>query len=497
MARASGRGDPLLGRSREDDVSPSEAFVRKVSKQVGGLTPVITSPFTRTRANSINTLRNRWLRRQVALSCVIMFAEGYYATQLFPYGPSMVTRLRGSKENIGTLTGVLYTAQSLGMLATSYFWAKMSNKYGRRFCLLIGLASNVFATGCIALSTSYEVTVFFRFFTGLMNSNLSIMRTALREAFQHEDAEDTWAFSTLTVAFGASSVLGPSLGGLLYGLELPAVGNWQLPWTLATLTCTMLYAICLCATALFLPETAFLHRPIVAANDGAGESPESGRGLVQDLSFILILVMGGGHSYVFTGWELVYPLIARLPSEDEGEAWSAAQIGVTFLVGSAGLVLYSLVLFPKIAKRVPLVRLWLWQILLPLVAMAGFPQLLTNACVQRLSQAWFAVLNYGTQLLISVFWGSGFITIQLILNEYVTKKPDSKSALAIANSGLVSTQALVRAASPLVTGGLFTLGLSSEDSASHLLDRSLPFYHLAAAGAVFCGLCGYLYERRP
>mmetsp|Transcript_35577 Transcript_35577/g.80346 ORF Transcript_35577/g.80346 Transcript_35577/m.80346 type:complete len:533 (+) Transcript_35577:148-1746(+) len=488
---------------------------KMTSKTAGPLlTPVITSPFPHGKRVDVvqrSKAVQRRLRLQVALSCVIMFTEGFYATQLFPYGPSMTEALRGSSQDVGGYVGLLYTAQSVGMLTTSYLWAAVSNKYGRRFCLIIGLASNTLATVLISMSSDYWMTLALRLWSGLMNSNLSIMRTALRETFQHEDAEDTWAFSTLSVAFGASCVAGPSFGGFVYGITFEQAGDWQRPWSLAMLSCTVLYVACLVVTIFWMPETAFLNelpgtvlrKETLATNgatspNGVNAAPARKRGLLGDFRFVLLLIMGGGHSYVFTGWEISYPLIARLPPEIMGENWTTADIGLTFLVGSVGLMLYSLAVYPSAAKKLSLIRLWCWSAVLPLLTMAAFPRLLDLARSSGLTgrSPEVFVLNYGTQVIVSMLMGSGFISIQLLLNEYVSREQGAKSLLSLANSMLVSTQALVRAVSPISTGMLFTLGMQSEKAQpDSLLSRSLPFDSLALTGLLACILCALLFDR--
>merc|ERR1719323_1165949 len=96
-------------------------------------------------------------------------------------------------------------------------------------------------------------------------------------------------------------------------------------------------------------------------------------GLLRDLRFVLLLIMGGGHSYIFTGWEIAYPLIARLPADESGENWTTADIGLTFLVGSVGLMLYSLAFYPALTKRLSVIRLWCWSMTLALPVLTVFP----------------------------------------------------------------------------------------------------------------------------
>jgi len=504
---------PLINRndfSSEDIVDVDDPLrqdtMRTVLARTSGesgllLTPVMSSPFPlkatpgKSRANRA---AQRRLRMQVLISCCIMFAEGFYATQIFPYCPSMTEELRRNKVAVGLYSGLLFTAQSTGNLITAYKWAKLSNKVGRRPCLLVGLTSNMLASILMASTTEFWTAVAIRFLSGLMNSNLALMRTALRESFHHEEQEDTWAFSTLSVAFGAASVAGPSLGGLLYNQTVPLLGYWQLPWTSPNLFSTMLYVPLLVLTTLTMPETAFLTMPPhLAGKSGlavpAGASPS----LLRNFAFVLLLIVGGGHSYVFTGWEITYPLIARIPAENFGEDWSTAQVGVTFLMGSFALMLYSLFIFPFIASRVRVIRIWILSWVLPVIAIPLFPRLLTHMCEMDASLLSLTMLNYGTQALLSVLLGSGFISIQLMLNSYVSKLPNSSAQLALANSMLVSTQALVRAVSPMANGALFTLGLQIEiEDPYSLVSRALPFDTLGVIGILTCMVCAMAFERR-
>jgi MFS family permease len=480
--------------------------VERVAKNDLGTLPVVSSPFQHrpcphraTSKGSCWGVKER-LRERVILSCAIMFAEGFYATQFFPYGAWMVQELRGTSHNVGFYTGLLSTAQFSGMLITGYFWASLSNRRGRRPCLLVGLVSGVGATAFVAFSRNYWMIAAARFCAGLLNSNLSIMRTALRETFQHEGSEDTWAFSMLSVAFGASCMAGPSLGGLMYDKSVPMLGAIQNPWSAAMLICMHLYAVCLVFTWWRLPETATLASQNASAKRTTCDG-SSGQPLLRDANFRLLLVMSGGHSYVFMGWEVVYPLAARLPLDQHGQQWTAAQIGVTFLVGSFCLCMYSLACYPRVARRLPVVRLWCLSWVPPLLIMPAFPRLLTAMCAARAceedSNGRISALNYGAQVCISVFVGSGFTSIQVILNHYVGARPDGDTSLALANSMLVSMNALVRAASPVVTGSLFVFGLQREDFHERwTLSRSLPFDSLALTALAACLLCALAFERR-
>jgi len=304
-----------------------------------------------------------------------------------------------------------------------------------------------------------------------------------------EGKDDTTAFSMLSVAFGASCIAGPSVGGILY-VRMPGDAAFLPPWAPPFLLCTAFYFLSLAVISACLAETANLDNGNKQETINMEKTPKDGvRRLLREPRFILLLVMAGGHSYIFTGWELVYPLFARLHAEAGGEEWLTSDIGLTFLFGSVGLMSYCLLVYPRVAKLMPIINLWIWQWVPPIFIMPLFPRLVQYAlnhgfhhkgCILRL-------INYGSQLIVSILLGSKFISIQLLLNSYVDGEQE---LLALANGYLVSTQALVRATSPLATGSLFTFGVHGQ-----ITGPALPFDHLALAGLVCCVACAAAFER--
>lgn len=439
------------------------------------------------------------LQMQVNVACIIMFAEGYYATHHFPFASWMTEELRGTDENLGMYAGLLNSVVSIGMFLSSYVWAKASNRFGRKACLLVGLFSSAVSTLLLVVSKDYWTVVFIRLVAGMMNNNLGIVRTALREAHQRVGEDDTSAFATLSVAFGASSIAGPSLGGLIYG-RCPEglLATYCKPWTPAFLLCTLLYVLAFSSTALNMEETADISKTKGLALSPASRAA-SEQGLMSKAPFLLLMIMGGGHSYVFTGWELAYPLLARVKRSDGGQGWASDQIGVTFMVGSIGLVIYSMIIFPKLVKRLSALRAWIWSWCLPVVLLPLFPRILTVSCRAGMSDLAIAALNYSMQLVMSVFLGGGFIGIQLLLNKYVGEQRNGAVLLQVANMNLVSTQAFVRTLSPLSTGKLFELGLAADRSQTFteesLVTRALAFDHLSLVGIICCILCALVFSR--
>lgn len=214
--------------------------------------------------------------------------------------------------------------------------------------------------------------------------------------------------------------------------------------------------------------------------------------MLKDRRFLLILSMAWGHAYVFTGWETGYPTLAGLSADSFGEDWSTADVGVTFLVGGVALVAYNTFLYSWMVSRFTVIRLWIWSWVPPLIQLAVMPRLLMYLMAQHVdsNSVFVTLLNYGGQIVVSVFLGSDFTSIQLILNQYVASLPDGCSQLASANAILAIVHGFARAASPVITGGLFSAGFNFP-----ALSRAIPFDHLAILGGCAGILLALLYER--
>merc|ERR1719284_1023398 len=133
---------------------------------------------------------------------------------------------------IGYFTGLIYTAKYTGMLLMAYPWARLSDRMGRRPSLLLSTFSCMICNLLMAFTDDYWMMVALRMVCGLLNANNSLSRTSLREAFSRNNRDDTQAFSSVSTSYAVSSLLGPSLGGLLYGKVFRT--SWTLPWLLVT-----------------------------------------------------------------------------------------------------------------------------------------------------------------------------------------------------------------------------------------------------------------------
>ncbi|WP_017600882.1 multidrug effflux MFS transporter, partial [Nocardiopsis lucentensis] len=164
-------------------------------------------------------------RRHTALLVLVLgvlSAIGPLATDLYlPALPDIAADLGTSEASVKfTLTSVM-VGLALGQLVAG----PLSDRWGRRTPLLVGMGAFTAATfGCV-LVTGVEAFVVLRFVQGLSAATgLVVSRAVVRDVFDG-DAAATF-FSRLVLLAGLAPMLGPVLGG-----QLLVLGPWRLIFT--------------------------------------------------------------------------------------------------------------------------------------------------------------------------------------------------------------------------------------------------------------------------
>src|SRR5262245_47681823 len=136
----------------------------------------------------------------------------------------------------------------LGMAIGQAFYGPLTDRFGRKRPLFVGLSIFVIASAGCALATSINVLILLRFFQALgACAGPVIARAIVRDLFEAREA--VRVFSLMVLVLGVSPVLAPLVGG-----QILAFFDWRVIFWVTT----TFGAIGLTATAWRLPET---HRP--------------------------------------------------------------------------------------------------------------------------------------------------------------------------------------------------------------------------------------------
>ncbi|KAI1453339.1 MFS general substrate transporter [Annulohypoxylon moriforme] len=115
---------------------------------------------------------------------------------------------------ISEFSGLLVASFPLAQFLVSLPWGRLSDKHGRRFSIVAGLAVSVLANVGFGFSRSFGALLFWRILAGLANGNVGIMRTVTAEVVR-EKRYQTKAFLLLPLVFNAGMVASLALGGCL------------------------------------------------------------------------------------------------------------------------------------------------------------------------------------------------------------------------------------------------------------------------------------------
>ncbi|KAF2475380.1 MFS general substrate transporter [Lindgomyces ingoldianus] len=117
-------------------------------------------------------------------------------------------------QEISRLTGLLAAAFPLGQMSTSMLWGRVSDSYGRKPTILIGLMVSVIANLSFGFSRTIGMLLFWRVLAGMANGILGVMRTMTAEIVK-ERRYHARAFLAPPLIFNSGRVAALAIGGCL------------------------------------------------------------------------------------------------------------------------------------------------------------------------------------------------------------------------------------------------------------------------------------------
>lgn len=154
-------------------------------------------------------------------------------------------------HNRSLLLGFTLAVYPLGQFIGSPIIGALSDKYGRRYILVMSLAGTMLGYLLTALALSSAqlwLLIASRFFTGLMESNLALAQSIITDL---KDINKHKGFGGITFAASTGYIAGPLLGGFLSDTTLVSWFTISFPFYMAAL----MSLITLVLAYLKIPET--------------------------------------------------------------------------------------------------------------------------------------------------------------------------------------------------------------------------------------------------
>ncbi|MFE2040466.1 multidrug effflux MFS transporter [Streptomyces sp. NPDC059477] len=345
------------------------------------------------------------------------------------------------------------TACLAGMALGQLIVGPMSDRWGRRRPLLIGLAVYVLATALCAVAPNIETLVAFRLAQGLAGAaGIVIARAVVRDLY--DGVEMARFFSTLMLISGVAPIIAP-----LIGAQVLRATDWRGVFVVLTVVGVLLALIVWAR----LPETL---PPAGRHAGGVGEALRAMRSLLTDLPFTGYMLAGGFAFASLFAYVAASPFVVQ-----EIYGASPQTYGLLFGVNSIGLVICG-----QINGRILIGRVSLERVLgvgLGIVVLSSAALLLMTTGV--FGEVGLVPVAAGLFVLMSAM-GLALPNAQTLALTRVKHAAGSASALLGTSSFLIGA-----IASPLV-------GVAGEDTAVPMAVVQLAAA-LLAVGA-FAGMCG-------
>jgi DHA1 family bicyclomycin/chloramphenicol resistance-like MFS transporter len=177
----------------------------------------------------------------VVLVAAMMASQALAIDAMLPALPTIVRELHVGNPNHGQW---VVTAYVVGLALGQLFWGMISDRFGRRPILLVGLGLYALAAISCGLSQSFTALLTWRLVHGLAASSVVVARSVIRDLYSGRHMARV--MSLTFIVFLLSPIVAPSIGQLIL---LTA------PWRDIFIVCGVYALIVWTWTLLRLPET--------------------------------------------------------------------------------------------------------------------------------------------------------------------------------------------------------------------------------------------------
>ncbi|KAK6357403.1 hypothetical protein TWF718_001715 [Orbilia javanica] len=155
-------------------------------------------------------------KKQLIILALCRLSEPITATSLLSYVYYFIKSLPGADtpEEISRRAGIMVAAFSATQFVTGMIWGRLSDIYGRKPIIVMGLLGTTIASLGLAFSKSFYWAVGMRMLSGGSNATTGVQRTIVAELIREKKYQSR-AFLILPMCMNIGIIIGPMLGGLL------------------------------------------------------------------------------------------------------------------------------------------------------------------------------------------------------------------------------------------------------------------------------------------
>lgn len=284
----------------------------------------MTIPSRSTRAGGAEVSASPpWVRLSILFLTVFVDLVGFGI--VLPLLPLYADRFGAS----GTQIGILVLSYSAAQLLFAPVWGRLSDRFGRRPILIIGLLGSAASYLVFAYAASLSVLLLSRTMAGIGGANIPVAQAYIADITPRESRAGNMGL--IGAAFGLGFIFGPAIGGVLAPVAA------ELPGLVAAGLCAgnALLALVLLPESLTRGERAKI---------GETRAPRSRREELQVIlrspRFVRVLILSFIFTTAFSIMHPIFPLFAsgRFGLNERDVGWLFAFIGLISAVMQGGVV---------------------------------------------------------------------------------------------------------------------------------------------------------------
>ncbi|KDQ08828.1 hypothetical protein BOTBODRAFT_118022 [Botryobasidium botryosum FD-172 SS1] len=432
--------------------------------------------------------------------CVARLVDPISFTQVFPYANEFMLHLKVTEDphHVGYYSGAVESIYALTQLFSIYYWAKISDRRGRRPVIILCSLGMALGTLFFGLSERLAVALISRGIAGFFSGHPAVLLSALGEISDSTNVAHT--FPIYGFAWPTGVILGPLFGGTLSNpaTKFPNLLDFKLfrdfPFFLPCLATAAVGILSAIVGYFFFEESLPAKRrrvrekstPSHATAYGTIATPSSPtsttssidpphprkpltlRQLLRIRPVFRLFLSGGAISFIATGFDALFSLFCFSPIEKGGLGFPAHSIGIALAIAGGLSAAIQAAILPALLRRFDArdmykVCMAVWAPafaalpVLNLIAREGSVKTMDGTV--ELTEDAMALLWIGIAIVLVISrTGCMCYSLNMILVKQFAPNPES---LAGTNGLVQLSMSFFRACAPAVFSGCFAISVKN------------------------------------